>query len=160
MKFDLYNVYTALNADKVEIGSKGYFADSLSKMRCAVEHEYSKNYGKIAEIRDDSYVTRFKIKDDYSHNFFYPAEEPDEKRFHPYKSTEEMIAYFHKYVELAPQSEYIPNVWVKELRSGFTMNITGFGATDSVIINGTEVNMAELFDNYVYADGMPCGIKE
>ena len=74
MDFDIGNVHTMLNAGEVSVGSKGYFSDSLKNLKDSVELEHSKYYGEIAEIKDASYASRFKIKDDYCYILFYPVE--------------------------------------------------------------------------------------
>lgn len=146
MEFDINKVYSAPNADKIKIGSKGYFSDVLKHLREAVEQERSNCYGEIAKIKEDFYAARFKIKNDYCYGLFYPAEEPTKKILRPYKSTDEMIAHFHKCVELTPQNDYIPNIWVIKKINGFTMQITGFGDTDSVIVDGSEMNLCQAKD--------------
>ena len=45
MKFDLNKVCSAPNADKVKIGSKGYFSDVLKYLKDAVEQEQGEKYG-------------------------------------------------------------------------------------------------------------------
>lgn len=37
MEFDKSRVFTALNADEIKVGSKGYFADNLRSLRGAAE---------------------------------------------------------------------------------------------------------------------------
>ena len=41
MEFDESKIFTMVNADKVKLGSKGYFADSLKELKIAVEQERS-----------------------------------------------------------------------------------------------------------------------
>ena len=88
MKFDKEKIFTVLNANEVRIGSSGYFADNLRSLRTAAEEEYSRAYGEIEEIMDDSYGCRFRKKDGDTYTLFYLAEEPREKKLRPYKNIE------------------------------------------------------------------------
>lgn len=47
MKFDESKIYTLVTADKVKIGSKGFFSDNLRDLKNIVEQERSERYGKI-----------------------------------------------------------------------------------------------------------------
>lgn len=81
MEFDKTKVYTALNADEVKPGSKGYFADSIGLLKEAVKNERKANYGKIESISDNEYdACRFIIIDDACYAFFYLVEESKEKK--------------------------------------------------------------------------------
>lgn len=62
MEFDKAKVFTALNADEVMVGNSGYFADNLRSLRVAAEAKYSKAYGEIEEIMNNSYGCRFRKK--------------------------------------------------------------------------------------------------
>lgn len=42
MEFAKAKIFTALNADEVKVGSKGYFADNLRSLRGAAEEECSR----------------------------------------------------------------------------------------------------------------------
>lgn len=81
MEFDESKIFTMVNADKVKLGSKGYFADSLKELKIAVEQERSERYGEITEIDDDSHSDRFCNKYIYYYSLFYLVEESEEKKF-------------------------------------------------------------------------------
>lgn len=108
MEFKKARVFTALNADEVKVGSKGFVA----------------------------------------------------KNIRPYESVDELLTHFCKFVKPSLQGDCMPGVWVIEKSSGFAMCITGFGETDSVIVDGNVMSMSILLENYLYLDGTPCGIKE
>ncbi|UKI53128.1 MAG: hypothetical protein L6V86_08575 [Treponema sp.] len=50
MKFDESKVFTLLNADKVKIRDKGYFADNLRVLKNAVLTEDRELFGEITEF--------------------------------------------------------------------------------------------------------------
>lgn len=66
MEFDKAKVFTALNADEVKVGSKGYFADSIRVLKETIKETLKDScaaaYGEIDEIKDDSCSCRFSIK--------------------------------------------------------------------------------------------------
>ena len=76
MEFDESKIYTLVTADKVKIGSKGFFSDNLRDLKNIVERERSDRYGKITGIKDNSYTARFQIGGNYNYGLFYLVEEP------------------------------------------------------------------------------------
>ena len=80
MKFDKTKVYTAVNADEVKIGSKGYFADTLTDLKARVATESADCFGEILHILfPDSYYC-FSFKDTRcNYALFYLVEEPAPK---------------------------------------------------------------------------------
>ena len=167
MEFDKSKSYTALNADEVKIGSKGYFADNLKALKEAVEQERYENYEEIAEILDEDYESRFLMKGDCKYRFtlFYLAEEPQEKKFRPYKDTDEMIDHFCRHFELIPQVHRPPLIWIKakEVPESKYL-ITRFSEYDKVTITFERsvyaTNLRVLSEDFTYLDGSPCGIEE
>lgn len=76
MELDESRIYTAVNANEVKSGCMGYFADTLSCLRKAVEQESREAYGEIKYIGVDSDLCRFYIKGRRCYNLFYLVEEP------------------------------------------------------------------------------------
>ena len=74
MKFDLSKVQTAVNADAVKVGSKGYLANSLSVLRSYVEDE--KKQWTITKTDEDG----FYAKGNTAYQYFYPVEEKTSNR--------------------------------------------------------------------------------
>lgn len=95
MEFDKAKVFTALNADEVKNGSKGYFADTLEHLKNIVKHERSQFYG-VVEINKESCMSRFRLEYKYNFCLFYLAEEPRKEEFRPYKDVDEMVEDFMK----------------------------------------------------------------
>ena len=165
MEFDESKVYTLVNADKVKLGSKGYFADSLKELKIAVEQEHSDNYGEVTEIDDDSYINRFKIGN-YLFGLFYLV-------YRPYYNTSEMFAHFFKCFG-SIQSEYkykykrnYPFIHVKNRNNKqeyWIMNCDGENNLVYVFNHSAyiyfEIDLPTLFKNFTYLDGTPCGIEE
>lgn len=168
MKIDESKIYTLLTADKVRLGSKGYFADTLKNMREVVDQERSENYGEIAEIKDNSYVARFKIKNCdieesltnpfRSYGLFYLVEEPKEKKLRPYRDMDEMIADFKKRFNVNVPPYAMPLIWLKN-KAAVIRVITSF-YKKGVAINGNTMDFGQLLDSYTYLDGSPYGMKE
>lgn len=160
MEFDKAKVFTALNADEIKVGSKGYFADTLEKMKDVVEHERSSYYGKVVEIRKESYVSRFRLKYDYS--LFYLAEEPRGKKLRAYKNADEMVEDFMERFNVNVPPYTMPLIWVKIKNTDKKFLIVRFASALTICFN-VEVHTStfeDLVEGYTYLDGSPCGIEE
>ena len=72
-----------------------------------------KNTGEIAEIKDESYGSRFKMKDDYCYGLFYPVEDPKKTEYRPYNDVNEMIDHFCSHFNLVLSTYSLPHIWVK-----------------------------------------------
>lgn len=146
MEFDKAKVFTVLNADEVKIGSSGYFADNLRSLRVAAEEECSRAYGEIEEIMNNSYDCRFRKKNGDTYTLFYLAEETWEEKYRPYHNT-------------------------AEIPGGALLNIVLLNDETRFIITAADdkrvyldpqgwVDMQSLYDNYMWPNCTPCGIKE
>lgn len=159
MEFDKTKVFTALNADEIKIGSKGYFAYTLENLKDVVEHERSDYYGKLVEIKNESYESRFRLKDNYS--LFYLVEDRKEE-FRPYKDTDEMVEDFQERFNVNVPPYAMPLIWVKMKDSDRKYLIVRF-SSDLTICHNVEVytpTLEDLVEGYTYLDGSPCGIEE
>ena len=82
--------------------------------------------------------------------------------YRPYKDTAEMIEDFKKRFNAKVPPYAMPMIWVRiKGDSDFAMLITEFGYSSvwcSVIQEG--IPLKKLFEDYVYLDGSPCGMKE
>lgn len=146
MEFDKAKVFTALNADEVMVGNSGYFADNLRSLRVAAEAKYSKAYGEIEEIMNNSYGCRFRKKGGDTYPLFYLVEEPMEKKYRPYNNTAEI-----------PGGALL-NIVLLNDETRFIIT----AADDKRVYLGSQgwVDMQCLYDNYMWPNGTPCGIKE
>nr|DAE34287.1 MAG TPA: hypothetical protein [Caudoviricetes sp.] len=77
MKFDKNRVYTVLTANDVKIGSKGFFADTLSDLRDDVDGIFGDaSYGEVDDILDETNSRRFCMEENgFCYNLFYLIEE-------------------------------------------------------------------------------------
>lgn len=63
MEFDRNRVFTALNADELEIGSKVYVADNLEDLQEHVTSDTHELIRKVVKIFPPSYNSRIKVAD-------------------------------------------------------------------------------------------------
>lgn len=159
MEFDKSKVYTALNADEVKIGSMGYFGDDIKNLKDVIENEDKSFFEKIIEIKSPSEIYRFvKLDEDgtpLAYNLFYLVSEPEEKKYRPYKDTEEMIEDFkERYNSRFDGHSQMPFIWVKDW--GEKDLITTFG--EDWVDTGSDIyHLNDLFEKFTYLDGSPCG---
>lgn len=83
MEFDESKVYTALNADKLKVGSKVIVADNLRHLKSFVDGDCEAM--ELVDIRGDSTLYRFNIQEqenDYEsvYALAYLVSEPEEKK--------------------------------------------------------------------------------
>lgn len=162
MTFDISKVYTMLNAEDVKIGSKGYFADNVKTLKEAVLAEDSVMFGEVEEIFDDSASRRFGIKDESGCGFglFYPVNKPESKKFRPYTNVNEMVDDFkERSHHVSDNKDQNLSIYVKSKDNAMMFLVTCFG--DGYIRIGLcTTTFANLFKNYTYLDGSPCGYLE
>ena len=82
-----------------------------------------------------------------------------EPTYRPYKDTEEMIADFKKRFKVEVPPYAMPMIWVRNKTFKDCRLITVFRDKVVMIIVSGE-DMKELFKDYTYLDGSPCGMKE
>ena len=159
MTFDKSKIYTAINADEVKVGSKGYFADSINVLRKILEE--NANTDVLKKVADEGRTTYRFIKEREAYNLFYLVEEPKEEKYRPYENTDEMIEDFKNRICGFAYEGNLPNIWIKEKNSGDKYLISGFIKDDTntycVLIGTCFVSLEVLFKSYTYLDGSPCG---
>ena len=144
MKFDKTRVYSAYNADEVKVGSKGYFADSISDLKKKVDE--GSELLTLTKIYGEESATRFSISTISSYILFYLVEEPKEKVYRPYNDTAEIPGgALHKIVVSS---------------DGTRLLITA--AEDKRVYLGPQgwVSLLDLYTYYVWPNGTPCGVEE
>lgn len=141
MKFDKNRLYTAFNADKVKVGSKGYFADSISELKRKINE--SEAPFTLTKIYGEEAAARFSISPVTSYILFYLIEEPKEKTYRPYKDT-------------------------AEIPGGAMLNIVVASDNTRLLITAIEdnriylgprgwVDMLDLYKYYTWPNGTLCG---
>lgn len=166
MKFDKSKVFTALNADEIKQGSKGYFANSIRILKETIKETLKDScaatYGEIDEIKDDSCACRFIIKKNSAYSFFYLVEKPKKKELRPYRNTDEMVEDFMERFNVNVPPYAMPLIWVKTKGADKKYLIVRF-ASALTICHNVEVytpTLEDLVEGYTYLDGSPCGIEE
>ncbi|MGI5106732.1 hypothetical protein H0R94_06785 [Treponema socranskii] len=91
MKFDKARVYTALNADELEIGSICFLADTIAQLREYVESENDEYKHKIDHIFSERVAYRFCDKGASHFLYAYLIEPPTEVRFRNKEKISEKI---------------------------------------------------------------------
>ena len=146
MEFDESKVYTPINADKVKIGSKGYYADNLKTLKERVDSHSERWLGKVDKIYDTDSTYRFAIKNNTKSVLFYLVDEPEEKKYQPYYNTD-------------------------EIPGGALLKTVVHSAGTRLLITATEnkrvylgphgwVDLYDLYEYYTWSDGTPCGAEE
>ena len=91
-----------------------------------------------------------------------------EKQYRPFNNCGELIEYWYDFtgvINCSPKL-FMPTIWVKHKRYGTENLITAFDNDNEsiggscVFIQDIWVDMKELFDNFTFCDGSPCGSKE
>lgn len=144
MEFDKTRVYSAYNADEVKVGSKGYFADSISELKKKVDE--GNELLTLTKIYGEESATRFSISPISSYILFYLVEEPKEKVYRPYNNTAEM-----------PNGAMLNTVVSSD---GTRLLITA--AEDKRVYLGPQgwVSLIDLYTCYTWPNGTPCGVEE
>lgn len=80
-----------------------------------------------------------------------------ESSYRPYRDTDELIEdWKERFKPTVWPSHSMPLVWVMSKTTCLRTLVTGYDLY-SVVFNGTKVGFRDLFDNYTYLDGSPCG---
>lgn len=146
MEFDESKVYTPINADKVKIGSKGYYADDLKTLKERVNSHSKRWLGEVDKIYDTGSTYRFAIKNNTKFALFYLVEESEEKKYRPYHNTSEI------------PGGALFNIVVS--RDDTRLLITA--VDDKMVYLGPHgwVDLYDLYKYYTWLDGTPCGKEE
>ncbi len=87
MEFDKSRVYTALNADKLEVGSTIFVADTLAYLKETVNSERSDRRVKLDNIASECCDSRFHA-DNESWLLAYLISPPKKPKYKPFSDTE------------------------------------------------------------------------
>lgn len=161
MEFDENKVFCVLNADKVKVGSKGFFSDDLASLKNMVKTDAQINLYVVKEIMGTGFPARF-VADYGSWHLFYLVEEPKENTYRPYANTKELFEDFKERikmygVESPSYSMTPPAIWVKD-KNDIPYLFIIYSAYQGAVGTATKT-VDELFEEFTYLDGSPCGKK-
>ena len=144
MEFDKTRVYSACNADEVKVGSKGYFADSISELKRKISE--GDEPLTLVKICGEEAATRFTTLSASVYLLFYLVEEPKEKVYRPYNDTAEM-----------PNGAML-NVVVSGVGTRYLIT----AADDKRVYLGPQgwVDLHDLYEYYTWPNGTLCGVEE
>ena len=144
MEFDKTRVYTALNADEVKVGSKGYFADSISELKRKVSE--GDEPLTLVKICEEEAATRFATFSASVYFLFYLVEEPKEKKYQPYYNTDEIPG----------------GALLKTVVCGDGTRLLIIAVEEKRVCLGYQgwVDLYDLYEYYTWPDGTPCGKEE
>ena len=164
MTFDKNKVYTALNADEVKVGSKGYFADSITELKNKIKDE-DEEFSEVGKVYTENNVYRFSDSNGLDYSLFYLVKEPEEETYRPYETTDEMIEDFKERAKKHYNANFFKcpmfhtSIWVKDKKSNSKYLISAFGEIDVYLSSIDEYSLELLFEDFTYLDGSPCGKK-
>ena len=149
MKFDKAKVYTALNADELEIGSKCIFANTIQGLRKGVQDEDAETYVEIlTDVYDDDSVERFVVGN-CTYLYAYLIQLPRKPNYRPFKNVAEAMIAIKKH-----------GGWVND-KMFHSYLVTAYDKKQTnraVCINRYWYGLQELCQFFMFADdGMPCG---
>lgn len=149
MKFDKARVYTALNADELEIGSICFLADTIAQLRERVESENDEYKCKIDHIFSERETYRFCDKSALQFLYAYLIELPRKPNYRPFKNVAEAMTAIKEH-----------GGWVND-KMFHSYLVTAYDKKQTnraVCINRYWYDLQELCQFFVFADdGMPCG---
>ena len=146
MKFDKSRVYTAVNADELQIVSKCIFADTVKGLRRKVEED-TYRVETFYRLHNNSGDDLF-VGNDCAYCYAYLIEPPDEPKYKPFESVEKAMEAIKKH-----------DGWVKDKKNNVQLLVVGFDDDNGFFLgNGYSCSYTGLFLDYVFADdGSPCG---
>ncbi|MGP1490066.1 MAG: hypothetical protein ACTTI6_03210 [Treponema sp.] len=113
MEFDKSRVYTAVNADKLKVGSQCIFADTLKGLRRQVKDIDAANYVQIlAIVDDDQFVGNYYT---HAYDYAYLVKPPSEPKYKPFESVDKAMETIKQH-----------GGWVKDKKNNVQLLVVGF----------------------------------
>lgn len=144
MNFDETRLYTVVNADKVKIGSKGYFADTLTALKQKIADNLPLE--ELTQTFSEEVSARFSSRTSMAFFLFYLVEKPKEKKYRPYKDTSEITG--HALFDEVIDTDDVRCAIIAISKTGVCIATHGW------------VDMEHLYNFFKWSDSSPCGIKE
>lgn len=134
-------------------------AHTISDLRNRVMSNESNKYTEhIKHICSDEYLHRFYTSGNCAfYEFVYLVKRAEEKKWRPYKDCDEMIVNYTKRFDGGCPVYKFPSIWLKGKVGGIYF-ITTYHS--DVVFGDKRCTLKEVFDNYIYPDGSPCGAEE
>ena len=145
MEFDKSKVYTAVNADKLKVGSQCIFANTLKSLQRQVKDIDAANYVQILVIvDDDQFVGNYHT---HAYDYAYLVKPPAEPKYKPFES-----------VDKAMDAIKAHDGWVEAKEVSLKLLIVGVSISGVLMGRASVTDFNRLFSDYVFADdGSPCG---
>lgn len=138
--------------DKAVVGKKYVYNNIFYKIANSPETCF---IGVLERVREDEGLP-FVFQDDYNHQFI--REIIVEPKYRPYKDTDEMISdWKERFGAKDWPSHSMPLIW---LMCGETRSFVTDYLPHLVYAFSTSLTMQDIYEDYTYLDGSPCGIKE
>ena len=148
MEFDKSRVYTALNADELQIGSKVILGNTLSELKEAVEVEKEEAIQNLAIIHGEDIMLQFTGDKYHSgYTLAYLIEPPKEPKYRPFEDADEAVRVITAH-----------GGWIKNKDSAQQFIVIVKDQNLVTLSNGGIFDQQELFQYFCFADdGTPCG---
>ena len=152
MEFDKSRVYTTLNANELQIGSKCIFADTVKGLRRKVEED-TDCVETFYRLHNDGGDDLF-VGNDCAYCYAYLIEPPSVPKYKPFESIDKAREAINKH-----------GGWVSHRDCKNYFFITGYlpdlNEGIGICIGLVWRTLQELYDNFIFADdGTPCGELE
>ncbi|UTC77577.1 hypothetical protein E4O04_06000 [Treponema sp. OMZ 799] len=145
MEFDKLRVYTALNADELQIGSKCIFADAVGNLQDKVENNNEVSM-ELALIKPTDRPSRFEAENGNWYLLAYLIEPPAEPKYKPFKDIDKAMEAIKKH-----------GGWIKKKSNRYQYIVIAKSSTSLRLSDGW-FTLEAIFYDYVFADdGTPCG---
>ena len=153
MEFDKSRVYTALNADELEVGSMVIVADSLQGLKDRLsKFAFDENYAiRIGSILPETAIHRFKTSVGNEYPLAYFISPPKKPEYKPFSSS-----------ETAYKTITAHGGWVKRGRTYYFVTGLDIGCGDGneIQLHGCWYPARFVCENCTFADdGTPVGEK-
>ena len=149
MEFDKSRVYTALNAEDLEVGSVCVFAQTLHDLQERVKN--NDRVSKLKQVMPPEYTARFCSNDDTISVLAYFVASPSEPEYKPFSDVDEMLEVAYSHGSLIQNSD---GKWFLVTKHT-VRNTTKY----PLHVAGLWINFDNLLRNYTFVDdGSPCGM--
>ena len=171
--------------DELE-GKEGFFANNIDSLMLTVNNNnpltrmniteeefghwtfvyYDPNYeckrafseGKQIQCRSNSVYKWIDDTNPTWEDIFEYRIKPEEPKTRPFEDTAELILHYQQHFNAVCQPYAEPLIWIKDKNDNRYL-ITGYDEK-CILIEDIWKDMKDLFNDYVFLDGSPCGIKE